>query len=217
MLLSMAKRRSYVVKIVQRGPRFTSMKTKRINSKSYRLSAVHLNGFTQTRLRFRSPLHLLHDPLNMIPRDAVEKHGCWTQCATAFFRLAPHNFHIQLSGSLKHPKGSAPTNSHKCNQYLKNRADGLWWRKREESGRQGPVQFSNVCVGRRGKKYSPDDIRQIRRLDRMFTRQKFENVRFQIVPISYWGSECMKVRFGTVCVRDPVSYLWREQTPAQLG
>ncbi len=98
---------------------------------SYRLSSVHLNGFSQTRLWFRSPLHLLHDPLNMIPRDAVEKHGCWTQCATAFFRLAPHNFHIQLSGSLKHPNGSTPTKSHKCKQCFKNKAGGIWYTAQE--------------------------------------------------------------------------------------
>ncbi len=117
--------------------------------KSYRLSSVHLNGFSQTRLRFRSPLHLLHDPLNMIPRDAVEKHGCWTQCANVFFRLAPHNFHIQLSGSLKHPNGSTPTNSHKCNQYFKNKAGGIWWTAQEQAGE--PVHFFNVLLGRRKK------------------------------------------------------------------
>lgn len=144
------------------------MENKPSNTKSYRLSPVHLNAFTKTRLRFRSPLHLLHDPLNMIPRDAVEKHGCWTQCATAFFRLAPHNFHIQLSGSLKHPRGSAPTNSHKCK--LKNGADRVWWRTQEqaEAGTSPLLQ----CL-QEGKSIVRMIQGKTRSLDEMFTRLKF--------------------------------------------
>lgn len=63
---------------------------------SYRLSPVELHALRQARLRFRPSLHLLHDSLDVIPGDPVEKHGSrsWTQRATACLCLAAHNFHI---------------------------------------------------------------------------------------------------------------------------
>lgn len=63
---------------------------------SYRLSPVELHPLRQARLRFRPSLHFLHDPLNVIPGDPVEKHGSrsWTQRATVCLCLAAHNFHI---------------------------------------------------------------------------------------------------------------------------
>lgn len=63
---------------------------------SYRLSPVELHALRKARLRFRPSLHLLHDPLDVIPGDPVEKHGSrsWTQRATACLCLAAHNFHI---------------------------------------------------------------------------------------------------------------------------
>lgn len=67
---------------------------------SYRLSPVELYALLHARLRFRPPLHLLHDPLDVIPGDPVEKHcsrSSWTtQRATACLCLAAHNFHILL-------------------------------------------------------------------------------------------------------------------------
>lgn len=71
----------------------------------YRFSAVHLSPFGQAGLGLGSPLHLLHDSLDMASGDPVEKHGWGTERTSIFFCSAPHYFHIQTPESLDHPKG----------------------------------------------------------------------------------------------------------------
>lgn len=71
---------------------------------SYRVSAVHLSPFGQAGLGLGSPLHLLHDSLDVASGDPVEKHGWGTERTSIFFCSAPHYFHIQTPESLDHPK-----------------------------------------------------------------------------------------------------------------
>lgn len=71
---------------------------------SYRFSAVHLSPFGQAGLGLGSPLHLLHDSLDVASGDPVEKHGWGTERTSIFFCSAPHYFHIQTPESLDHPK-----------------------------------------------------------------------------------------------------------------
>ena len=63
---------------------------------SYRVSPVELHTLCQARVSLRPPLHLLHDALDVIPGDPVEKHssGSRAQRATAYLCLAAHHFHI---------------------------------------------------------------------------------------------------------------------------
>lgn len=79
---------------------------------SYRLPAVELHALRQARLRLGPPLHLLHDSLDVIPGDPVEKHGSrwsWTQRATACLCLAAHNFHIPTLRLSAHRSGALAT------------------------------------------------------------------------------------------------------------
>lgn len=82
---------------------------------SYRLPAVELHALRESRLRFGPSLHLLHDPLDVIPGDPVEKHGSrsWTQLATAWLCLATHNFHILSLQRCAPLPSAARTGAHK--------------------------------------------------------------------------------------------------------
>lgn len=42
---------------------------------SYRFPSVELHALGQARVGFGSPLHLLHDALDVVTGDPVEQHG----------------------------------------------------------------------------------------------------------------------------------------------
>lgn len=86
------------------GPCLQGVPFKECQLLSYRFSAVHLSPFGQAGLGLGSPLHLLHDSLDMASGDPVEKHGWGTERTSIFFCSAPHYFHIQTPESLDHPK-----------------------------------------------------------------------------------------------------------------
>lgn len=74
----------------------------------YRIPAVHLSPFGQAGLGLGSPLHLLHDPLDVASGDPVEKHGWGTERTSIFFCSAPHYFHIQTPESFRSSKMFTP-------------------------------------------------------------------------------------------------------------
>lgn len=77
---------------------FKQLKPRVVDRAAYRIPPVELHTLGQARLAFRPSLHFLHDPLDVIPGDPVEKHGSrsWTQRTTACLCLAAHNFHITV-------------------------------------------------------------------------------------------------------------------------
>lgn len=98
---------------------------------SYRIPPVELHTLGQARLALRPSLHFLHDPLDVIPGDPVEKHGSrsWTQRTTACLCLAAHNFHITVplpplfvSAHPKSGEGSARGSEEKLQQQQQREA-----------------------------------------------------------------------------------------------